>query len=518
MYVGAAAILLLFSLVWGWRLLVQDLPRLGDPSQLRALNRPADVTLVARDGSVLGTRHGPSLEETDLKGVPPYVAGAFHSALGEKTDMAVGARLARLLNPGRGTLHDLQSFVLSRRLARRLAGEPLLALYLDRADFGGGAIGLSAAAQVYFGKAPERLSLPEAAFLAARANGPMADPMDAAMRTETLLEQMAAGGRISHEALQLALATPIKLTEPVGEPGEVAAVLDWAAAQARALAPGPGPLRVTLALDPATQGAAIEALRMARAPDATIAAVSADGRIAALASSHDHRFGAPDRLLTARPLGEAGAFVYRAAALAAGQPAARIADTSIDALSDDLGPGGVAALSRRLGLSQPDPGAPPFANPVELASALQALRAGGRRVSPELIAGIVDGRGRRTRPGAQNDAAEVYEPARSRQMTAMMSSPDQSAALARPVAVAAGPARDADDAWFAGFSADLAAAVWSRPGRHAEDAWTRFMMVAHSGRPVRALDEAAAAASPRADFYRGLAADFDQLSREAGRP
>jgi penicillin-binding protein 1A len=517
-YLSAAGLLLAFVLFWAWRLVVQDLPYLGDPAQLRALNRPADVTFVARDGSPLGLRSGPSLEGTDLKALPPYVAAAFHAAIGAESDVVLSRRLAALLRPGRGSLHDLEAYVLARRLARRLPGDPLLALYLDRADFGGGALGLSAAAQTYFGKTAERLSLPEAAFLAARASGPMADPMDAAMRTEAVLERMASGRRISREALQLALATPLTLAETEGEPSEISGVLDWAAVRARDMAPGPGPLRATLALDPVAEGAAIEALRMAAAPDATIAALTADGRLAALASSHDHRFETPDRLLKPRPLGEAAAFVYRAAALAAGRSAAQVANTPMDALAEALGPGGVASLARRLGLSQSDLGAPPFADPVALASALQTFRAGGKHASPQLIVGVVDGRGRLRRPDAQNDAVEVYEPARSRQMTAMMSSPAHSAALGRPVATAAGPARDGEDAWFAGFSADAAAAVWSRPGKGAEPVWTHFMMLAHGALPVRSLDAGAAAANPRADFYGGLAADFDQLAKEADRP
>ena len=502
---------LAFVGLWTWRIAVQDLPAIPPTADLWTLNRPADVVFVDKTGLWLGERPGHRGERLDPAALPPYVASAF-MADGAGQAPALGRKLARTLfasEPG-----TLQETALTWRLERRLSEPTLFALYLDRAAFGAGAYGLEAAAQTYFGKSAGRVTLSEAAFLAALADGPMQDATDAAMRTETVLDRMRRAATITQAAFDAARATPLKLSPSSMEEPEVSAVLDFAADDARARSPKTvGALVVTLSLAPDLQREAIRALRNAGAADAVITAVTETGEAAALAASLDHRFEPVGRLLKQRPLGEAALPVAQAAALEAGLSREAVAATPLDQLLSQVGGAKVDDLAKRLGLALGPMG--PSANPLEFAAALQAFRDNGRLARPALITRIADGKGKILYARAENTTSEVYAPALSRQMTAMMRSSIQSTDLGRSAAGAGGPAGDGADGWFAGFTPELSAAVWTRNGAGAKDLWLGFMGAAHQGRPIRPLDTAADPGSPRGRFYTSLADDLDRLGAEA---
>jgi|GEM_PF-4109136 len=500
----------LFVGLWTWRLAGQDVPVPSSLAALQAMNRPADVTLKDRTGALLGRRSGGTPQPIDLKALPPYVASAFATA-----DDEPDLRLARLLIPAAPDRlgRPLQEQTLARRLRQRLPPSDLLALYLARADLAG-VYGLDAAAETYFAKPAAHLTLAEAAFLAALEAGPMQGETDAAMRTEAVLARMLAAGAIQPAAFDLARREPVRLaTVAEGQP-ELAAALDWAAAEARRLAPARTPLIVTLSLDPFAQQAAVEALRNGRTPDAIIAALDQEGDVAALAASRDHRFGGAGRLNTPRPLGEAGAFLTQAIALEGGMSAGDVSAAAHGVLAAKVSAAKLDAAAQRFGLTLAEGGMGPAASAPGFAAALQAFRTGGRLSPPQMILKIADMNGKILYRRPENLSTEVYAPPLSRQMTAMMRSPTDSTALGHPAAAVRGAAGDGEDGWSAGFTADLTAAVWSRNGAAAPGLWEDFMRRAHKGKPARPLNGSAAKATPRAQFYTSLAEDFDRLASQ----
>ncbi|GLY04143.1 hypothetical protein Acsp01_45220 [Actinoplanes sp. NBRC 101535] len=71
-----------------------------------------------------------------------------------------------VLAAGAGEESSLRARIMARKAESAYTKVEILDRFLNRADYGRGATGLVAAAQVYFQKAPEQLTVAEAAFLA----------------------------------------------------------------------------------------------------------------------------------------------------------------------------------------------------------------------------------------------------------------------------------------------------------------------------------------------------------------
>jgi penicillin-binding protein 1A len=79
---------------------------------------------------------------------------------------------ALLLTPERSYERKIKEIVLSFRLERQLTKDEILYLYLNQIYLGTGAYGVAAAAQEYFGKTVDELTLAEAALLAGLPQAP----------------------------------------------------------------------------------------------------------------------------------------------------------------------------------------------------------------------------------------------------------------------------------------------------------------------------------------------------------
>ena len=106
------------------------------------------------------------------------------------------------------------------RLERAWSKEQILAAYLNRLDFGNLNIGVSAAADYYFGKPVSDLSDAEAAFLAGlprnpRKLNPHVAPEAVRRRQITVLERMQANDRLDRALYAHAVAEPLALRPPV---------------------------------------------------------------------------------------------------------------------------------------------------------------------------------------------------------------------------------------------------------------------------------------------------------------
>jgi penicillin-binding protein 1C len=120
-------------------------------------------------------------------------------------------QLARLVaGSGRSWAGKANQALWAWRLERHLTKQQILEQYLNRVPLGQGAIGVAAAARLYFGADVQQLSLGQAALLAGIARSPSTDnplvaPDRARHRRAGALTRMAAAGQVSHaEAAQAA--------------------------------------------------------------------------------------------------------------------------------------------------------------------------------------------------------------------------------------------------------------------------------------------------------------------------
>ncbi len=125
-------------------------------------------------------------------------------------------QVARLIEPrrDRSIAAKLRQIVRAVQLERTLSKDEILDLYLTLAPFGGNLEGVRAAAIAYFGKEPKRLSLAEAALLAALPQSPETRRLDrhpdtAHKARDRVLDRMADTGRVSAEDVTHAKAEAV---------------------------------------------------------------------------------------------------------------------------------------------------------------------------------------------------------------------------------------------------------------------------------------------------------------------
>ncbi len=77
-----------------------------------------------------------------------------------------------LLTNERSVSRKIREFMLSLRIERTFSKDQILQMYLNEAPYGGTAVGVAAASQIYFGKEPKELSLSECVLLAGLPQSP----------------------------------------------------------------------------------------------------------------------------------------------------------------------------------------------------------------------------------------------------------------------------------------------------------------------------------------------------------
>jgi penicillin-binding protein 1C len=144
-------------------------------------------------------------------------------------------QLARLVRSGRRSwTGKLGQAAWALRLEAQLSKQEILEQYLNRVPLGGGAVGVGAAAQRYFGAAPGRLSLAESALLASLArapsrDNPLADETRATQVRARALGRLRVRGMISRRDSARAAAEPLPshTPTPFDAPHFTTAVLGW---------------------------------------------------------------------------------------------------------------------------------------------------------------------------------------------------------------------------------------------------------------------------------------------------
>ncbi|WP_437610383.1 PBP1A family penicillin-binding protein [Sorangium sp. So ce834] len=179
----------------------------------------------------------------------------------------------------------------------------------------------------------------------------------------------------------------------------------------------------------------------------------------------------------------------------------------------DVGPEAVVAWARELGITSKLGADLSLAlgayevTPREMAGAYATFAAGGVYQEPVLVTKITGPRGEalplpaRPPPRPAMTAAEAYVTTDLLTSVVEVGTAKQALSLRRPIAGKTGTTNDAKDAWFVGYSTDVACAVWTgfddaTPLGGAEvgssaalPAFIAFMGKAHAGRPATDFPE-----------------------------
>ncbi len=159
----------------------------------------------------------------DHIGIDPYrIAGAVvRNFTSGKTEGAstITQQLAKNLFLSREQTYTrkISEWMMALEIERLYTKRQILEMYMNYVFLGAGSYGFEAGARTYFGKPLNKLSLEEAALLAAIPKSPEYSPTrnmeKAKTRRDTVLDQMAKYGKISQSEADAAKAKPIKLAD-----------------------------------------------------------------------------------------------------------------------------------------------------------------------------------------------------------------------------------------------------------------------------------------------------------------
>lgn len=539
--------------LWKWQSLHSGMPKLpADIADLWQMNREAAIEFVDAEGNTLavrGPRYGRAINVADL---PKHVPQAFIAAEDKRfyehdgADEAAIARAAvantvagetvsgastitqqlvkNLVLDSRQTMQrKAQEITLARQLEKRMSKDEILSLYLNRIYFGSGLYGIDAASRYYFGKPPERMTVAEAALLAALPKAPSKlnlreNLAGAQERQAYVLREMRDLKFITKAEEAAARAAEITIVSPLGTDPQLGYVFDLAAEKLAQILPRvPGDAVVTLSIDPALQKKVETRIaeRMAKdgpalkATQAAALILAPDGRVLALTGGTDYKASPFNRVTQAKrqPGSSFKPFVYalaledgyspydvfndRPISIGKWQPTnyngeflgpmtlsealTRSTNTVAAELGNESNPARVAELAKRFGIKsemQPFPSLALGSQEVslwEITGAYGVFQTGGRVVEPYLIAKVTDTRGNVLYEHPDVEGQRVYAMDYAADMNAMLSrvvsasfGTGHAARLKGGWTVAGktGTSQDWRDAWFVGFTSAYVGGVW----------------------------------------------------------
>jgi penicillin-binding protein 1A len=576
----------LVLVVWGLIFVVAflavfatDLP---DTSRLYDVKRQPSITYLDRSGAVVAVRGSQFAPPADIDALPPYVPAAFvaiedrqfyhhlgfnpwgmlrseiynlrHPHGGLRGGSTITQQLARnlFLTPAQTYRRKAQELILAVWLELHFSKKQILALYLNRVDFGGGAYGIEAASQRYFNKPASDLTLGEAALLAATMKGPSrynpaANSERAARRATVVLYAMQGMGAITAAQRDAAFSHPVHVSARLANQ-RAQYFVDWLDAQVRAQVGQPTEdLVVDTTLDLPIQAAAEQAVRSGVAAHAgegvqqgALVAMDGEGRIRAYVGGAIYAESQFDRATAARR--QAGSafkpFVYLTAMENGHTPDEPVVDEPITIgdwtprnytgrylgpidlktalaqsintvaarLANEVGTTKVADTAHRLGITSPIQTDPSMAlgavevSPLEMAEAYDAFCNGGFRVLGYGVERIRTAAGKALYDHAAAPPPRVRvigEPALG-EMDGMLRGVIAGGTGARgkvggyDLAGKTGTTSDYRDAWFVGFTGGFVAAVWV-----GKDDNTPMRKVTGGGAPTEIWRDFMVAALPR---------------------
>ncbi len=231
--------------------LLDGIPELPDKQAMWEKNLQPNISLLDRDGIVIGHR-GPFYgRPLKLSEMPPWLPDAFlaiedqrfwqHPGIDRKAifrALIENSKAGKKVQGGSTLTQQLvKNMVLTRektykrkfqemwlayKMEQMLSKQEILELYLNRVDLGNRSFGVEAASQRLFGKSAQEISISEAIVLAAIPKAPttydpIKHPEASANRAQMVLQNMMVQGKISPQEMQEAALKPAELK--IGENG-----------------------------------------------------------------------------------------------------------------------------------------------------------------------------------------------------------------------------------------------------------------------------------------------------------
>ena len=458
----------------------------------------------------------------------------------------------------------IQEALLAYRLEKEYSKDEILAMYLNTIYFGHGSYGVQTAAKAYFNKPVQELTLAESAVLAGVIKSPgryspYLEPEAAVQRRDLVLGQMRDQSYIDEAAYEAAIATPIQTTGLKRVASKAPYFVEYLKEQLIKLYGEDtvyrGGLRVTATLDLTMQAAAESAiaksLNKESDPSASLVSVDpASGEILAMVGGRDfskqqynvavqgHRQSGsafkPFVLVTALVAGVSpeqtfkadstkldipGGQVWSVAGERAYKGMQRLRVATWHSLNPvfaqlvlQVGADKVVDTAKDMGIVTKITPVPAVAlggmaegvTPLEMTTAYATLAAGGVRSEPFGILKVADKDGNvlftaKTVQKRAIDAAVAY--LTTDILKGVIQHGTASAAsIGRPAAGKTGTTQNNADAWFCGYTPDLATVVWvgyadaQRPmnsvhgirvtgGSFPAKIWAAFMKASLKGKP-----------------------------------
>ena len=581
--IGVGIVLLVLAI--GWLLVTAPLSKsLLPPTPPSITLTAADGTPIARRGAIVGPR-------VDAAKLPPHVREAFiaiedrrfydhwgvdprgiaralwHNTTSDERSQGASTITQQLaknafLDSDRTLGRKLREALIAFWLEARLSKNEILSRYLSNTYFGDNIYGLSAASKHYFGRAPERLNVGQAAMLAGLVKAPSrlaptGNLVGARRRQAVVVGAMADAGFLTPAEARAVQPQRVLAARADTLPSGTY-FADWALPQAREAAGEVAGVdaRVQTTLDRRLQKMAEGVVKRAGLRDAQVALVAMrpDGRVVAMVGGKDYGKSSFNRATQARrqPGSAFKLFVYLAALRGGMTPNSTVDDSPLDfagwkpknddgrylgpislqrafarscnvcaaRLTQQVGVKAVIKAARDLGITTPIPNEATISlgtstvSLLELTAAYAAVADGRYPVSPH---GVTQGRERgwlEALTGRQSRMnGDVEEGMKALLDSSLNRGTGVEAALSVPAWGKTGTTQDGRDALFVGWAKDLVVGVWvgnddntPNPGLHGGGVpariWGGFMAQAlgvQTRRGARAAAAAAEAVDPELD-------------------
>jgi penicillin-binding protein 1A len=427
------------------------------------------------------------------------------------------------LSSERSLQRKIKELFLSFLLESRFTKREILKLYLDRAYMGGGAFGVEAASQFYFGKSVREVNLAEAALLgglykAPTKYAPHVNLPASRARTNEVLQNLVEAGFYTAAEVHEARLNPAKIVEARATESPDW-FLDYAFDEVQKLAEGKGQYVLTArtTIDLSMQKAADDAIipfirqrgRSLRLNSGALVAMETDGAVRAMVGGPDYGESQFNRATTARrqPGSSFKVYVYATALERGYKPTTTVRDSSRSCgrwspsnygggggsgsrmplwlalakslntvaaeLSFAVGRENVIEMTQRLGIkgirktcsmALGDYGI----TPLEHTGGFATFANGGKRALPYAITEIYSSKGDLiySRERDEPPAPQIVKPEVAEGMNWMMNKvvTDGTAQAAQldftNVAGKTGTSSGPNDVWFVGFTGRYVASIW----------------------------------------------------------
>lgn len=466
------------------------------------------------------------------------------------------------LTPERSLWRKLREMLLAISLERKFSKEEILSIYLNRVYMGAGNYGVDSASRRYFGKSARALTLPESAVLAGLLKAPSrfaphTNPEAAKQRAEQVLRNMEDAGYLTKPQLEKALK---ELASSIGtrqrDSQSSFYFADWIMDQLPEYVGNiQDDLVVTTTFRPEAQAAGDKAIAAVmdeqsehyNVSQAALLAMTPDGAVRAMIGGRNYAASQYNRATQAlrQPGSSFKLFVYLAA-LEAGfaqdtlvedepitlpivggtwtpnnythkylgtiplsQAVAESVNTVAVLVSQQVGIERVIDMAHRLGIGADILPVPSVAlgaveaTLLEMTAAYAHLAAGGLIVYPYGIVRIETDSGQTLYSRRSSASGVVLRPDVVGRMNDLLQGviaegTGRGAAIGRPAAGKTGTTSDYRDAWFIGYTPEMAAGVWVGNDNNAPmkkvtggmlpaSIWRQFMQAALAGEPASSI-------------------------------